>query len=269
MTSSGGTFSSRVIRWRSIALPVEHGGWGFTLEPAILGLLVAHSAAAWELAVASIAVFLARRPLKLVLTDLVRRRWLLRSKVALGFSLFYGAVAGVGLAAAIVTAAAPFWQPLLVALPLAALALYADARSRSRGLVPELAGAVAMGATVTMIALADSWEPGPAWGLWLVLAGRSVASVILVRGQIRRVHGRPAGDSQIYMVQAGSTAVIAAAAIADLVPWLSVLAMAGVAVLAYRSLTLPPVQAKTVGWTQIGVGLGVVLFTAAGVWLDW
>jgi hypothetical protein len=71
------------------------------------------------------------------------------------------------------------------------------------------------------------------------------------------------------MVQAGSTAVIAAAAIADLVPWLSVLAMAGVAVLAYRSLTLPPVQAKTVGWTQIGVGLGVVLFTAAGVWLDW
>ncbi|MDJ0498494.1 MAG: YwiC-like family protein, partial [Acidimicrobiia bacterium] len=67
-------------RWRSIGLPVEHGGWGFTLEPALLGLLVAYSAAAWELAVASVAVFLARRPLRLVLTDLMRRRWLPRSR---------------------------------------------------------------------------------------------------------------------------------------------------------------------------------------------
>ncbi|MDX2007394.1 MAG: hypothetical protein SFU83_19325 [Meiothermus sp.] len=26
---------------RSVALPNEHGGWGFTLEPILLGLLVA------------------------------------------------------------------------------------------------------------------------------------------------------------------------------------------------------------------------------------
>ena len=269
MTNSNEIASSPAARWRSIALPVEHGGWGFTLEPVLLGLLVAYSAAAWELSVASIAVFLARRPLKLVLTDLVRRRWLARSKVALGFVLLYGTFAALGLAGAIVTAAAPFWQPLVVALPLAAIALYAVARSQSRGLIPELAGAVAMGATVTMIALADSWDPGPAWGLWLVLAGRTVATVSLVRGQLRRGHGRPAGAAEIYSVQAGTVAVMGSAAAADIVPWLSVVAMIGVAVLAYRSLTVPPVEAKIVGWTQIVVGLVVVLLTAVGVWLDW
>ncbi len=256
-------------RWRSIGLPVEHGGWGFTLEPALLGLLVAYSAAAWELAVASIAVFLARRPVKLVLTDLMRRRWLPRSRIALGFALAYATVALLGLFGAIVTASAPFWQPLLVALPLAAIALSADARSQSRGLLPELSGAVAMGATVTMIALADSWDPVPAWGLWLVLAGRAVATVVLVRAQIRRVHGRPAGDGRVYAVQVGTVAVMAVAAAADVVPWLSVVALAGVAALAYRSLTLPPVKAKTVGWTQIVVGVAVVLLTAIGVRGEW
>jgi hypothetical protein len=269
MTNAGEAAGNRLTRWRSIALPIEHGGWGFTLEPALLGLMVAYSAAAWELAVASIAVFLARRPTKLVLTDLVRRRWLPRSRIALGFALGYGAVAALGLAGALVTAASPFWQPLLIALPLAAIALYADARSQSRGLIPELAGAVAMGATVTMIALADGWTAGPAWGLWLVLTGRAVATVVLVRGQIRRVHGRPAGDARIYAVQAGTVVVMGFGAAADIVPWLSVAAMVGVAVVAYWSLSRPPVQAKTVGWTQIVVGLLVVVLTAVGVWVGW
>ena len=49
------------VRIRSIALPTEHGGWGFTLEPILLGLLVAPSAAAWEISAAALGIFLARR----------------------------------------------------------------------------------------------------------------------------------------------------------------------------------------------------------------
>lgn len=32
------------VRLKSIALPVEHGGWLFVLEPVLLGLLVVPSA---------------------------------------------------------------------------------------------------------------------------------------------------------------------------------------------------------------------------------
>ena len=31
--------------WRSVAIPTEHGGWGLTLEPVVLGLAVAPSLA--------------------------------------------------------------------------------------------------------------------------------------------------------------------------------------------------------------------------------
>lgn len=253
------------LRLRSIALPVEHGGWGFTLEPILLGLLVAASPAAWELSAAALCVFLSRRPAKLLGTDLVRRRWLPRTFAAMWFFLLYGAIAVAGVAGAFVTAEAPFWSPIVVAAPLAVVAVYADAHTKNRTAVAELVGAVAMGATVTVIALADGWEAAPAYGLWLVLAARAVATIALVRGQIRRVHGRKTGEDTIYLTQAAVLAVMVAAAIARWVPWLAVVAMAGIAIVAFVSLSRAPVAAKTVGWTQMVVGLGVVLLTAAGV----
>ena len=256
-------------RIRSIALPTEHGGWGFTLEPILLGLLVAPSAAAWELSAAALGIFLARRPVKLVSTDLVRRRWLPRSRIALIFALLYGGLALAGTIGAFFTAEGPFWIPVLVAIPFALVALRADAQSKNRALIPELSGSIAMGATVSAIALGSGWDLGPAFGLWLVLAARDVAAIVLVRGQIRRLKGRPTGVSTIYAVQVACTVVLGVAAIVDIVPWLSVVAIAFVGLVAVVSLNRPPVEARVIGWTQMGVGLMVVLLTAAGVHLGW
>ena len=114
------------VRLRSIALPTEHGGWGFTLEPILLGLLVAPTWAGFGLALATSSAFLARRPVKLVSTDLVRKRRLPRTRVALWFSLGYGAPALAGLAVAIATRNGPFWWPLIVAVPFAAVSLRAE-----------------------------------------------------------------------------------------------------------------------------------------------
>ena len=257
------------VRIRSIALPVEHGGWGFTLEPILLGLLVAYSAAAWELSVAALAVFLARRPFKLFSTDMVRRRWLPRTTASASLAALYGAVAMAGLAGAVVTADGRFLIAYAVAAPLAAVALYLDSRSRSRTLVAELAGSVAMGSTVAAIALAAGWGFVDAFGLWLVLIARGVATIALVRGQIRRVHGKPVGAAGIYAVQAGSLAAMVVLALLGAVPWLAVVAIAAIGALAYVSLRRPPVEARVVGWTQILTGLIVVLLTASGVWLGW
>lgn len=256
-------------RIRSIALPTEHGGWGFTLEPILLGLLVAPSAAAWEISAAAIGIFLARRPVKVLSTDLVRRRWLPRSRIALVFALIYGALALAGAIGALFTADGPFWIAVLVALPFALYALRADARSKNRALLPELSGSIAMGATVSAIAIGSGWDIAPAFGLWLVLAARDVAAIFLVRGQIRRLHGRATGASTIYAVQAATTGAVAIAAILDIVPWLAVVAIGLVGLVAVVSLNRPPVEAKVIGWTQMALGLMVVLITAAGVGLGW
>lgn len=253
---------------RSIALPTEHGGWGFTLEPILLGLLVAPSAAAWEISVAALGIFLARRPVKILSTDLVRGRWLQRSKIALVFAVIYGGFALAGAIGAVFTAEGPFWIPVLVALPFALLALRADAHSKNRALIAELSGSIAMAATVAAMAIAGGWELAPAFGLWLVLAARDVAAISLVRGQVRRVHSKPADSESIYIVQGASIIVVAIAATAGIVPWLGVVAIGVVGLVAVVSLNRDPVPAKVIGWTQMGVGLAVVLITAAGVHLN-
>lgn len=256
-------------RIRSIGLPTEHGGWGFTLEPILLGLLVAHSATAWEISAAALGIFLARRPVKIFSTDLVRGRWLPRSRIALVFSLIYGTFALAGIVGAFVTTQGPFWIPVLVAVPFALYALRADAHSKNRALGSELSGSIAMGATVTAITIGSGWDFGPAFGLWLILAARDVAAIVFVRGQVKRLKGKPAGESAIYAVQVASIVVVAIAATFGIVPWLGVVAIGVVGIVAFVSLHRPPVEARVIGWTQMGVGLAVVLITAAGVHLSW
>lgn len=255
--------------FRSVALPTEHGGWGFTLEPIILGLLVVPSATTWELGVAALAVFLARRPFKIVATDVRRRRWLPRSTTAAVVAGVYGTIALLGVIGSIVTASAPFWVPFVVAAPFVGIALYGDAHSRSRTLTAELSGASVMGSTVAAMALAHGWDPLPAFGLWLVLVARGVAAIVLVRGQVRRVHNKPTMANRVYAGQIAAISLAIAIAVADAAPWLSVLAIAGIAVVAVVSLQRPPVRAQVIGWTQMGVGLAVVLLTALGVRLGW
>ncbi|MFN8095814.1 MAG: YwiC-like family protein [Vicinamibacteria bacterium] len=54
---------------RPSSLPAEHGGWGLLAEPIVLGLVLAPSAGGSCLALAALAAFLARHPLRLVLMD--------------------------------------------------------------------------------------------------------------------------------------------------------------------------------------------------------
>ncbi len=257
------------VRLRSIALPTEHGGWGFTLEPILLGLLVAPTPAGFGLALATTAAFLARRPVKLVSTDLVRKRRLPRTRVAGWFALGYGALALAGLAVAVATTDGPFWWPLLTALPLAAIALQADAQSRNRALLPELAGGIAMGSAAAAIAMAADWDWAAAFGLWLVLASRSFAAIIFARAQVRRAKNQSYDRSGVYAAQVAALLVVGLAAALAIVPLLSALAIFLLGLGAFYGLARPPVPAKTVGWTQMVFGLIVVALTAIGVATGW
>ena len=63
-TASASTFARPRPRaaWRSVAIPDEHGGWGLTAEPVLLGLLVAPSWPGALLGVAAFVAFLVRSP---------------------------------------------------------------------------------------------------------------------------------------------------------------------------------------------------------------
>ncbi len=249
------------VSWRSVALPSEHGGWSLTAEPALLGLLVAWSAPGAALGAAAMVAFVARTPLKLVLVDRFRHRWLPRTRLAAQI-----AAAEVALLAVLVvyaaSAAEPFWLPLAVAAPLIGLELWFDMRSRGRRLIPELAGSIGIGSIATAIALADGSSTSVAWGLWVVIAARSAAAIPYVRTQILRAKSRPA---PIWHSDAAQMAAVAATALGwafDLVPGVALVVVASLAAANLVAVRLAPRPAVVIGIQQTIVGIAVILATA-------
>ncbi len=251
--------------WRAVAIPDEHGGWGLTAEPALLGLLVAPSWAGVALATAAFAAFLLRTPFKLVLVDRHRHRWLPRSRLAARIA---AVELGVMLLIALVAVSLAGWSwlgPVAVAVPLVGVELWFDMRSRGRRLVPELCGSIGIAAVVASVALAGGADARLAVGLWLVLAGRGVASIPFVRVQIARLRhgsGSVAVSDKAQMV-GGGVAIAAVAVDPAVAP--GALAVAALAVAQMIWVRRPLVPAKVIGLRQLGLGLAIVAVTAAGV----
>ncbi|RIH86791.1 YwiC-like family protein [Calidithermus roseus] len=250
---------------KTVALPNEHGGWGFTLEPIVLGLLVAPTLAGLGLGIFALAAFFTRHPLKLWLADVRKGKRFPRTPIAGRFALAYGTIGVLGLLLAFLRAEGPFFWPLLAALPLIAIQLWFDAHNKSRNLLPELAGAAAMGSVAAGIGLAGGLEPSLALGLWLVLAARAYAAIHYARTQVMRARGLAVPFRTAYLAEAVAIGVLLLGSAAGWVPWPSVLAVGLLLPFSAYTFARPPVPARVVGWSQMAFGLLVVLLTALGV----
>ena len=193
--------------WRTVALPSEHGGWGLTFEPVLLGLLIAPSLAGLAIGAAAMVAFVARTPAKVVLVDRWRHRSLARTHLAVRIAVAELAVIVGLLVVATRTATGPFWVPLALAVPLVSVELWFDMRSRSRRLVPELAGTIGIGSVAAAIVVADSGSATVAAAAWLVITARAVASIPFVRFQLRRVRHQPGRRWAQDLAQAAAVAL--------------------------------------------------------------
>lgn len=250
---------------RAVAMPTEHGGWSLTLEPVLLGLLVAWSWPGFALGAAAMLAFLARTPSKIVLVDAWRRRWLARTTVAARIAAVELFVLVALVVAAALTADARFWWPLLAAAPLVAVELWFDMRSRSRRLLPELAGTVGIGSVAAAIALADGAETSLAAGLWIVVAARAAAAIPYARTQVFRTRGRPHELWHSDLAQALAVAAATIAWLAGVVPLAAAIAIAAVAAFNVRAVRTAPRPAKSIGLQQMFFGIAVVVVTAIAV----
>ena len=255
-------------RWRGVAIPSEHGGWGLTLEPIVLGLLVAFSWPGMAIGAAAMLAFLVRTPLKLALVDRRRHRSLPRTrlagKVAVGELLGVAALA----VAAIATVGFAWLVPVLVALPLFAIELAYDVRSRGRRLVPELCGGVGMASVAAAIIVAGNGASALAAASALVVAARATASIPFVRTQVARLRHGSASLRRSDVFQAAGAAVAVGAALVDgrvVLGTIAIVALAGAQV-RWARRPVPPV--KTIGMVQMMAGLGISIATAVGavVW---
>ena len=258
--------SSASLSLKAVALPVEHGGWGFLVEPLVLGVFLAPSPAGLALAVAAFGAFLTRHPLKLALADRQRGARYPRTAAAETFALAYSLVAVAALAIAIGAARAPFWLPLLLAVPFGLVQLAYDVRHRSRELVPELAGAIALGATVSAVVLAGGWQLRLALALWLIMAARAAASVLYIRTRLRLDRGlHPSLFSTWASHLCGLAAVTGLAAL-GFAPWLAVLAFVALLTRAAHGLSglRRQVRPQVVGFREMAFGALTVVLVALG-----
>ena len=250
----------------TVALPSAHGGWGLTLEPVLLGLLVAHSVSALCIGLAAVLAFLARTPLKLAVVDARRGRTLERTRMARKVAAAELAVLAVLVVVAFLTATPGFWWPIFGIAPLLLVELSYDIRSRSRRLIPELAGAVGIAGVAAMMALAGGLDTAVALGLWAVLAGRAIAAIPTIRSQVLKLHGRPTNDVLPVVADLVALALVAATAVAEPALLAGAVAVA-VAIVAQRALIAwaPTEPAVVLGIRQTVMGLAVVIATAIGV----
>jgi hypothetical protein len=250
---------------KSVAFPYEHGGWGLTLEPIALGLLVTPTWAGLGLGFFALCAFLIRHPLKLWLADMRQGMHYPRTVLAVCLGLIYGGLALAGLLGAALQAEGPFWFPLVLAAPWALVQLFYDAFNRGRHLLPEVSGAIAMSSVASGIALAGGAELGMAFGLWFVLGARAIASIYFARAQVLRARGVAVRRAPIYGVFLLMFLASLCAVLAGWIPKLAMLALLILALGAAHALSRPPVPARVVGWSQVAFGLVTVLLTAVGI----
>ncbi len=204
---------------------------------------------------------MARTPSKLVLVDRFRQRWLPRTLMAAKVAVVELAVIAA-LVVYAVSAGDPFWAPLLVAAPLVALELWFDMRSRSRRLIPELAGSIGIGSIAAAIALTGGSSASVAWGLWIVIGARSVAAIPYVRGQILRTKARPAPSWHSDSAQLAAGAVAALGWAVGMVPVAATIAISALALVHLGTARLAPKPAVVIGVQQMFYGLAVIVTTA-------
>lgn len=253
------------MRWRSVAVPTEHGGWGLTAEPALMGALVVPSRSGLALALAAMLVFVARRPAKLVVVDLWRRRWLARSAMALRVAIVeLAALVALLAAATVATHGGAWWLPMLFAAPAVAVELWFDVRSRSRRLFGELAAVASIAAVAPTIVLAGGGRWPLAGALWLLVGARSTSAVPFVRAQVGRLHHGNARVTGSDLAQLGALAASAVVVVLRSEAMVGAAVLAMIAVMHVVLVRRPPPQAKVLGIAETLVGAALVAATAIG-----
>jgi len=243
----------RRVALRPLALPSEHGGWGILLEPATVGLLVAFSWTGALLGVAALGAFLGSHPLRLALQDAERGKRYPRTPYCWALAWAYLFVAGCALVFAARAGGPRILIPLGLVAPLAMVRVLYDAHNRGRELLPELSGAAAMSSLAAAIAIAGGMRIVPALGLAGIVLGRSLPSIVYVRGLLR---GAPAWPALLlHGVAAGVVAIYG--------PPLAIAAMVLLLLRAIWGVTHERPAARMVGWREIVFGAITVALVAA------
>jgi hypothetical protein len=261
--------SPKKVRIRGIVLPNEHGSWGFLFEPLIAAALVAPTLSSLWISALVIGAFLARQPLKILIPNWKSGRNPDQTAVAFRFVFIYGAVFSIGLFGIFYFVPPKNLIPFVLVIPFAIYQIYCDASGKSRQLIPEITGAIAISSSAAVIALAGSWSFGAAIALWGIFIARLIPSVGYVRNRLRLEKGKEFSRFPVIAVNFMAVGIVATLSVYG---FASRLTLAIFVVLLGRAvLGLSPyrrkVKAMRIGIWEVIYGALVVLSVIVGHYL--
>jgi hypothetical protein len=235
---------------KSIAMPLEHGAWGFLFEPLLAGLLMFATVSGSFIAILFIGAFLCRQPLKFVVGDFLAGKRLPRTAVAVRWLTYFSAIAAVGAIGLFFTAAPVSLIPLVLSAPIAIYLILQDASRKTRETVPELLGASILASSIAALALAAGQSYLFALAMWLTMVARLIPSVVYVRNRLRLEKGKD--HSTVWPFVSHLAAIVVLGAL-YFYGFGSVLTMVVAAFLLERSVTGLSVNRKRQTAKQLGV----------------
>lgn len=251
---------------KAAALPAEHGGWGFLLEPIVLGLLVAATGAGLLLSLCAFSVFLIHQPLKMILKDRQKGLRLARTQWAERFLIGYGAAALLTGLPILLTADPEFLIPLGLAAPLALVQIAYDVRNDSRAFLPEACGAVALSSVASAVALLGGWDMRDALMLWLLLSLRVVPSILYVRARLKVEKEKAVSPLPAWNTHLLALGLVNALAVGKFVPLLAIVPFVILLARAYKGLSQfrRPTRTAMIGAWEMIYGFLTVILIAIG-----
>ena len=198
--------SRRLFR-RHVALPADHGSWIFLLSPLLIGLFAGGrwSIITLYLVVASLAAFLARQPLTIIVKILSGRRGREDLVPAIFWTAVYGGIAALHITGLVLRG---FGYVLLLALPgLPVFAWYlwlVSRRAERRQILIEIlaTGALALSAPAAYW-IGVGWPEPTGWLLWVLAWAQSAASILhtLMRLEQRQLRSSPSASERWRMAR--------------------------------------------------------------------
>lgn len=238
--------------WRSL-LPAEHGTWFMLGFPMALGFLLRPGLPSLLLALAALAAFLARPPLRRMLNGQGDGGAQARALALLI------ALAPLGSTSVLLISGPRFLIPALAVSPLLVLALWADAQRTVRSFPVEWSAQGAFGGLAAAMVVAGGGTPLEgtlAWLFTLLVGGANLAHVRRLLGHARQLDG-PELRRRLRIVHALHLLLVAAS-IALLAPrGLAGRLWGGWTLLLYLRALAPfrPLPARTLGWREGGLSV--------------
>ncbi len=246
---------------KSIALPREHGAWGYVLEPLALALLAFFSLKGLYLAIGALLAFLTHQPVRVFFSSRGSV-----PKAALFFILLYGSAALYFILLFAENTAPSASLPFLAAVLLMIVYLIMELSGKGKELLIRIMAPVAMDALAVSVLLVSGGQARQAPAFFVLLLSRSLPTTFYVRARLRS-----GGNGGYYNIQALLLHVLAflLAAIFVYLGQIPFLSLAAVVLLLARTahglyFSKIKMAPKQVGIREFVYGILFVLISAAG-----